>query len=95
MLCAVVLLRDGVEVARWPVAAGACVDVGLVGRLARLQLTALRMGCSIEVRDASCELAGLLDLAGLGDLLGQVRRQPEEGEQLGVEEVVMPDDTVP
>jgi hypothetical protein len=92
--CAIVLLRGGVEVARWPVLTTVCPDVGFIDRLARLQLAALRLGCSIEVRDASPELTELLDLVGLLGLLRQVAREPEEGEELGIEEVVMPDDTV-
>lgn len=91
------LLRGRVEVARWPLAAVASrpgPDLGVVGRLARLQLAALRMGCTIEVRNAGAELVGLLDLVGLAGLLGEVGRQAEEGEQVRVEEVVMPDDTV-
>lgn len=90
----VVLLRGDLELARWPLANGACPDVGLVGELARLQLTAMRMGCAIAVRDASPQLAGLLELTGLAGLLGQVGGEAEEGEQLGVEKIVMPDDTV-
>jgi len=92
--CTVVLLRDGAEVARWPVVTAPCPDLGFIERLARLQLRALRLGCSIEVRDASEQLTELLDLVGLWGLLRQVGREPEEGEELGVEEVVMPDDTV-
>ncbi len=94
VLCSVVLLHGEVEVARWEVLTAACPDVGFIGRLARLQLTALRMGCSIEVRDGSAALTELLDLVGLWGLLRQVGREPEEGEEPGIEEVVMPDDTV-
>ena len=88
------LLRGEVEVARWPIPARRGPDLALVGRLARLQLTALRMGCTIEVCNASDELAGLLNLVGLAGLLGQVGGQAEEWEKIGVQEVVMPDDPV-
>jgi len=63
------------------------VDLGLVEAIARLQLTARRMGCAIRVEEASPELCELLELVGLG-LRVEVRREPEGGEELGVQEVV-------
>ncbi len=60
-------------------------DCAAVDALARLQLTARRRGQRICLRNASRELAELLTLAGLGDVLPdehgsgvQVRRQVEE-----------------
>jgi len=44
-------------------------DLALVDGLARLQLSALRIGCSVRLRGACPELRGLLDLVGLDDLL--------------------------
>jgi hypothetical protein len=94
----VVLARDGAEVASWPLAAGGCPDLAVIDELARLQLAARRLGCSIHVRDAGARLVGLLDLAGLGDVVAvaarsvQVQRHAEELEQVGVEEVVVADD---
>lgn len=87
-------MQEGVEVSRWPLPVCAPPDLALVGRLARLQLTARRMGCSIVVRHPTAELADLLDLTGLAGSLIEVGGQSEELEQRGVEEVVMPDDTV-
>ena len=87
----VVLLRDGAEVASWPLPSGRRPDVSLVDELARLQLAARRLGCSIRLRHASVELSELLDLVGLGVEVGG---QAEGGEQPGVEEVVVPDDPV-
>jgi ABC-type transporter Mla MlaB component len=71
-------------------------DAGTVEALARLQLTARRLGRDVRLRDASRELRELLDLFGLTDVLpagGALRLeplgQPEEREQpLGVEERV-------
>jgi anti-anti-sigma regulatory factor len=40
-----------------------------VDTLARLQVAARRLGCSIRVRGARPELSELLDLAGLTDLV--------------------------
>ncbi len=74
-------------------------DLALVGALVRLQLAALRLGCSIRLRDPCPELRELLDLVGLAELVAgapclplEARREAEGGEQLGVEEVVQPGD---
>jgi ABC-type transporter Mla MlaB component len=65
-------------------------DAGTVEALARLQLTARRLGRRVRLRDPSRELRELLDLFGLIDVLRvEPGRQPEEREQpLGVEERV-------
>jgi ABC-type transporter Mla MlaB component len=63
-------------------------DVNVVDALARLQLAAKRRGCRIVLRNASRELAELVGLMGLADVLAvEPRRQPEQREErLGVEE---------
>ena len=61
----VVLVEHGREVAAWPLLAFRRPDLGLVDDLARLALSAKRLGCTIRVRDACPELRGLLRLAGL------------------------------
>jgi hypothetical protein len=87
----VVLLRDGAEVASWPlVCEDGRVDLGAVNDLARMQLQARREGCTVWLRHACPDLIELLELVGLL----QVIRQAEGLEQGGVEEVVMPDDPV-
>lgn len=87
----VVVLRDGVEVASWPLRCeGGRVDLGAVNTLARLQLEARRKGCTVWLRHACPDLIELLELVGLL----QVIRQAEGLEQGGVEEVVVPDDPV-
>ncbi len=88
-----VLLRGRTEVARWALTVTGATDLAAVDLLARLQLAARRRGCSIRVRNASAELFALLDLAGLSRCL-EVGGEPEDGEQPGVEEVVVPDDPV-
>ena len=94
----VVLVRGDREVARWPFASPVCPDLELVERLARLQLAAMRMDCTVFVHDATPAFVGLLDLTGLAGVLGprlrQVGGEAEEGEQRCVEEVVVPDDPV-
>jgi hypothetical protein len=67
-----------------------CPDLGVVDGLARLQLVARRLGCSIRLR-GSVELAELLDLVGL-DLGLEVVGEAEGGEEVGVEEAVEPGD---
>jgi hypothetical protein len=97
----VVLVRGDAELASWPLPSGR-PDLAVVDDLARWQLAARRLGCSIRVRDACEELTALLDLVGLRDVVTDVAGlgpeaggEAEGGEQLGVEEVVMPDDPVP
>jgi hypothetical protein len=78
-------------------------DLGTVDALARLALTARRMGARLVVRNASPELRALLDLAGLvmrrdgsdGALVLELEREAELGEQaVGVQEEREPDDGV-
>ena len=96
----VVLLRGQAELASWPLTGTGCPDLSVVEAVARMQLAARRAGCAIQVRDACPELSELLDLVGLcvelggPDLAVEARRQAEDGEQVGVEEVVVADDPV-
>ena len=72
----------------------------MADQLARWQLAAERLGCSIRLRDARPPLLELLELVGLigvievVDLGIQVVGEAERGEQAGVEEVVVADDPV-
>lgn len=43
-------------------------DLAAINALARLQLTARRLGCRIRLRNAGPELRALLDLVGLGEV---------------------------
>jgi anti-anti-sigma regulatory factor len=63
-------------------------DVRTVDALARLRLAAGRAGRGFVLRGASDELADLVELMGLGEVLRvEPGGKPEEGEQvLGVEE---------
>ena len=96
----VVLLRDGAEVASWPLLCEpGRVDLQAVDALARLQLEARRQGCTVWLRHACPDLIELLELVGLAGVIRvggqlQVGRQAEGLEQGGVEEVVVPDDPV-
>ncbi|MGH3321211.1 MAG: STAS domain-containing protein [Streptosporangiaceae bacterium] len=94
-----VLLEDSdADVAICDAAALTTFDVATVDALARMQLTALRLGRSIRLRHASSELRELLAIAGLSSVISQCSRlgcgrQTEEREQArGVEERVQPDD---
>ena len=93
-----VLLRGDEEVARWALTCTRRPDLDLVEEVARLQLAAMRAGCRIWLRHACPDLVGLLELVGLRDVVGrrplQVVGEAEDLEEVGVEEVVMPDDPV-
>jgi hypothetical protein len=73
-------------------------DLTVVDALARLQLAAQRVGCSVRVHSSEPDLAALLELVGLTDVLpcGELRlelgREAEGLEELGIEEVVEPRD---
>ena len=88
----VVVIDDGTEVVVGRM--DACrPDLALVAVLARLNMAARRHGWSLRVLDAPPELLGLVDLCGLAGVLAlEAGRQPELGEQLGVDEVVEPAD---
>jgi ABC-type transporter Mla MlaB component len=97
----VVLVRDGAELASWPLTQGDRLDLAVVDQLARWHLAARRLGYSIELRGACPRLVELLNLVGLSKLVGgttdlrlETCGQAESGEQCGVEEVVMPDDPI-
>lgn len=66
------LRRDGRICAQWPLDSPATLD--LVDHLARMRLVAKRLGYDATLRDASEELIGLLELAGLTMLLDDVAR---------------------
>jgi len=65
----VVLRRGDRDVATWPLPVDDHVGIGVVDQLARLQLEARRLGCSIRVRNACRELVELIELAGLEDVV--------------------------
>jgi hypothetical protein len=97
----VVLVCGDAEVASWPLGGGTRCDVSLIDELARLQLAARRLGCSIRLREPCGQLWELLDLAGLtdvvtsaGGLVVEVGGETEGGEEVGVEEGVEPGDPV-
>ena len=94
----VVLRRGDEEVARWALTCPGPPDLGLVDQVARLTLAARRLGCTVLLHDAGPDLVALLDLVGLRDLVSapglEAVGESEDGEEAGVEEVVMPDDPV-
>jgi hypothetical protein len=76
----VVLVHGDIEVACWPLPAGRNPDLRVVDQLARLQLAARRLGCSLRLRGAPSQLRELIDLAGLSgivtDAAGPVSADP-------------------
>jgi len=95
----VVLVCGETELMSWRLDDGVPVDLSVVDHLARLQLAARRVGCSVRLRSPGSELLGLLDLVGLGDVvlelpLRKASGEAEGGEEGGIEEVVVTDDPV-
>jgi hypothetical protein len=74
----VVLVRAGAEVASWPLRRRGRADLALVDELARLHLTAVRMGCAIRLRQPCPSLRGLLELVGLGDVVVEADRELDQ-----------------
>jgi hypothetical protein len=98
---ATVVLVDGDKVvATWPLVLATHPDLAVVDELARLQLAAVRAGCSIRLCDPSIELTELLELVGLRGVLGaaglvvEMGGQAEGPEQVGVEEHGQLDDPI-
>jgi hypothetical protein len=91
------LVGAGATLVECDVGALATRDVRAVDALARLQLTARRLGCRLRLRRAPVDLLQLLGCLGLADaVLGvEVGRQAEDREQpLRVEEERELDDPV-
>lgn len=95
----VLLVRGDADVASWPLTGWGRPDLSVVDELARLQLAARRLGCSIRLRGSRRELLELLDLVGLGEVVPgasslrlEAGGEAEDREQVGVDEVVVPDD---
>ncbi len=92
--------RDGAKVVICDVQHLTPADAVAVDLLARLQLTARRIGSQILLVNAARELSELLDLMGLSEVvppyqesLLETKRQPEQGEEpRGVEEEADPRD---
>jgi anti-anti-sigma regulatory factor len=93
------LATRGAELVTCDVAELAHPGPTAIDALARLQLTARRLGRSVRLRNARVELCDLLALTGLRDelpvcagLLTQPHRQAEQREQIRIDEEVDPAD---
>lgn len=73
----VVLVRAGIEVASWPLRRRGRPGLALVDELARLHLTAIRMGCGIRLRQPCPDLLELLDLVGLRGVVVESGAEPD------------------
>jgi ABC-type transporter Mla MlaB component len=97
---AAMLQGSGAAAVSCDVGAVTAADAVTVEALARLKLTAQRLGCELTVGRASERLRALIAFAGLAGVLPatrrvsfEVRRQAEEREEaIGVEERVEPPD---
>lgn len=65
----VVLAVGGEEMAHWPLAGSTRPDLAVIDSLARLALTARRLGGAITVRGAGPELVNLIEFVGLDDVV--------------------------
>ena len=65
----VVLLCGDTVLATWDIECEGRPALALVDELARLHLAARRLGWSIALRDTDADLAGVIELAGLSDVL--------------------------
>jgi hypothetical protein len=94
---AIISFRQGPGgVGTWPLWWCGPPDLRTVDLVARSRLGARRVGWEMELWTSCEELVGLLTLSGLADAVGvQVERQPEGGEEIGLDEVEMADDPVP
>jgi hypothetical protein len=83
---------EGPKTVAVQVEGAAAPDLCMIDSLARLQLAARRNGWTVRLVDPCPALIELIELAGLGGVLLVLEplRQTEEGEELGVEEVVEP-----
>ena len=87
----------GVEIDSWALPDLQRVGLGEIDDLARMLLAARRLGLSIRLQDPCPGLVVLLDLVGLTGLSGlgiEPVGKPERREDLGPDEVVVPDDPV-
>jgi anti-anti-sigma regulatory factor len=80
-LCAGVrarLERSGADVVVIDLGAVRDPDAVTVDAMARLALTARRLGCEVELRDSPRELTDLLAFTGLGDVVADLGRRSVE-----------------
>jgi hypothetical protein len=74
----------------------AAPDEPVLDTLARLQLTAQRLGVAIRLQNACPLLVDLIDIAGLADVLKcdsvEVDGEIEQREQIGIDEEILRDD---
>lgn len=65
----VVLRRGDEELGSWPVQRLGRSNLAVLDELLKMQLAALRHGCSVALRDPCPKLVALIDLAGLASVL--------------------------
>ena len=94
------MIVDGVEIVVWEPPVGVRPDLAVIDHLCRLQLDARRRGHPLRLRNPCVDMLALVRLVGLAEAFGvpdpdapllEVVGEPERGEQLGVQEVVQPE----
>lgn len=68
---------DGSALGRWVLGGSGPPTLAAVNQAARLHLAARWLGGAAALCDVAPELAGVFELAGLGELYGQMRRESE------------------
>lgn len=66
----VLLVRDGIARAAWPLNGEGRPDIGVVDELARQHQRARRLGYELALLNPCADLTRLLELAGLTELFG-------------------------
>ena len=72
---------DGEPLGRWTLLGDSAPDLEAVDRIARLHLAACSLGGTAALSDGTPALAEVFELAGLGELYGQMRRESERRER--------------
>ena len=86
------LVVYGRETVVWVPPDGVMPTLGVLEHLCRLKLDARRLGGELALRNPCADLMRLIRFAGLAETLGvEVVGHAGGGEELGIEEVVEPD----
>ena len=87
------MIIEGRETVVWVPPTGVVPTLAVIDHLCRLQLDARRLGGELVLRNPCADLQRLIRFAGLVETLGvEVVGHAASGEELGVEEVVQPDE---
>jgi anti-anti-sigma regulatory factor len=75
------MIVDGAEIVLWEPPVGVRPDLGVIDRLARMQLDARRKGCELRLRNPCPDLLALVRLTGLSRAFGLPDDETDDEEQ--------------